>query len=67
MLKYLQFSLFLICFLSFSQNKTSILTPFEKGNGNQSTTYEECISFYKNLATNYSTIQILEKGKTIRS
>ncbi len=64
MLKYFQFSLFFICFLSFSQNKTSILTPFEKGNGNQSTTYEECISFYQNLATNYSTIQILEKGKT---
>lgn len=64
MLKYLQFSLFLICFLSFSQNKTSILTPFEKGNGNQSTTYEECIFFYQNLANNYSNIQILEKGKT---
>jgi hypothetical protein len=49
MLKYLHFSLFLICFLSFSQNKTSILTPFERGNGNQSTTYEECIAFYEKL------------------
>ncbi|MBA4154799.1 M14 family metallopeptidase [Flavobacterium sp.] len=64
MLKFIQFSLFLACFISFSQNKSFILTPFEKGNGNQSTTYEECISFYQNLANNYSSIQILEKGKT---
>jgi len=26
-----------------------LLTPFEKGNGNQTCTYEECISFYEKL------------------
>lgn len=47
--------------LGFTQN---LLTPYEKGNGNQSTTYEECISFYKQLDAQYETIQLLEKGQT---
>lgn len=47
--------------LTFAQD---LKTPFEKGNGNQSTTYEECIAFYKNLATIFQTIQVDEMGLT---
>lgn len=39
-------------------------TPFEKGNGNQSATYEECIKFYASLAKQFKTIQIDEMGLT---
>lgn len=50
------------------QEKQEVLkdwqTPFEKGNGNQTATYEEIISFYKNLASSFSTIQIQEVGIT---
>lgn len=40
------------------------LTPFEKGNKNQSTTYEECISFYQLLDTNSDKIEIKTMGLT---
>lgn len=40
------------------------ITPFEKGNGNQTTTYEQCIAFYKKLAADFSTISIEEVGNT---
>ena len=39
-----------------------LVTPFEKGNGNQSTTYQEMLSFYKQLDETYETIKIIEKG-----
>ncbi|VXB88130.1 conserved hypothetical protein [Flavobacterium sp. 9AF] len=45
----------------FSQN---LKTPFEKGNGNQSTTYEDCIAYYTQLANQYQTIQMEEMGLT---
>lgn len=40
------------------------LTPFEKGNKNQSTTYEECISFYEVLDTNSNKIEMKTMGLT---
>ncbi len=40
------------------------ITPFEKGNGNQTATYEETISFYQRLADNFSTVKIEEVGTT---
>ncbi|AZQ45025.1 M14 family metallopeptidase [Nonlabens ponticola] len=40
------------------------LTPFENGNGNQTTTYEECIAFYENLAADFSSVSIEEVGMT---
>ena len=40
------------------------LTPFEKGNKNQSTTYEECISFYQVLDSNSDKIEIKTMGLT---
>lgn len=40
------------------------LTPFEKGNKNQSTTYEECISFYQVLDSNSDKIEMRTMGLT---
>ncbi|MVO10699.1 hypothetical protein GOQ30_16105 [Flavobacterium sp. TP390] len=45
----------------FSQD---LKTPFEKGNGNQSTTYEECIAYYTQLANQFQTIQMDAMGLT---
>lgn len=56
-MKYL---IFLFSFSALLAQKT----PFEKGNGNQSTTYEECIAFYKNLEINNKSIKIIDVGLT---
>jgi hypothetical protein len=40
------------------------LTPFEKGNKNQSTTYEECVSFYQVLDSNSDKIEMIKMGLT---
>ena len=42
----------------------NLLTPFEKGNKNQSTTYEDCISFYQLLAANSDKIEMRTMGVT---
>ncbi len=39
-----------------------LVTPYEKGNGNQTTTYTEMVSFYNQLATQHPNIKIFEKG-----
>ena len=44
-MRYILSLLLLSSLFSYSQEK--YLTPFEKGNGNQSTTYEECIAYYR--------------------
>jgi hypothetical protein len=33
-----------------------LLTPYERGNKNQMTTWEECIQFYKLLAKQYTKV-----------
>lgn len=38
-------------------------TPFEKGNGNQTVTYDEMNTYYQDLAKNFNTIQYLKKGE----
>lgn len=43
-----------------AQNKFQ--TPFEKGNGNQTTTYAEMVKFYDNLAKDFKTISIESFG-----
>ena len=48
--------LFLINF-SFGQK---LLTPFEKGNKNQSTTYQEMVDFYYELDQKYETIKVFK-------
>lgn len=63
-MRFIKYILLFISIGLFGQNSTRFQTPFEKGNGNQSTNYEECISFYQNLATTFPTIQIIEKGLT---
>lgn len=44
--------------------QNNLLTPFEKGNKNQSTTYEECIEFYQELDKKYTSILMIEQGLT---
>ncbi len=39
-------------------------TPFEKGNGNQSTTYQECISYYEKLDGLYNEAKLTTYGTT---
>jgi len=58
-LKYLLF--FFTSSLFFGQN--NFQAPFEKGNGNQTVTYDEMNVFYQNLAKNFNTIQYLKKGE----
>jgi hypothetical protein len=41
-----------------------LLTPYEKGNKNQSTTYEDCISFYQLLAAKSDKIEMKTMGLT---
>ena len=45
---------------SFAQD---VKTPYEKGNGNQTTTYEEMVKFYDDLDKNFESISVVEKGK----
>lgn len=63
-MRFLNFLLLTISISSFSQNINQFITPFELGNGNQSTTYEECIKFYQNLDENSSQIQMIQQGLT---
>lgn len=55
----------LILFPCFSQRMQSTrwLTPFERDT-NTTATYQEAISFYKDLASNFPQLKILEYGKT---
>jgi Zinc carboxypeptidase len=48
----------------FSQTKDAYLTPYEKGNGNQTATYEETMAFYNHLDAGFETIQVQEMGNT---
>ena len=59
---FLKISLLFFSISVFSQNDLS--TPFERGNGNQSTTYEECIAFYEKLDERFANIQMIHKGTT---
>ena len=61
-MRYILSLLLLSSLFSYSQEK--YLTPFEKGNGNQSTTYEECIAYYQNLDSAFETVYLKEMGKT---
>ncbi|WP_322550604.1 M14 family zinc carboxypeptidase [Flavobacterium psychraquaticum] len=61
-MRFFKLIIFLFSLSIVAQNK--FVTPFEKGNGNQSTTYEECILFYETLDEAYSTIKMVQKGTT---
>jgi Zinc carboxypeptidase len=47
-----------------AQKKDSFITFFEKGNGNQSATYEETISYFNTLDASFETIKMQEMGLT---
>ena len=47
-----------------AQEIKEFITPFEKGNGNQTATYNEVISFYEELSSEYSTVVMEEVGLT---
>ncbi|MXN90256.1 hypothetical protein GR160_03370 [Flavobacterium sp. Sd200] len=48
----------------FAQKKTMYLTPYEKGNGNQTATYKETIEYFELLDKNFESIQMLKMGTT---
>jgi hypothetical protein len=56
------FLLFTVSF--FAQNAEDLKAPFEKGNGNQSATYKQCMNFYSNLDEKFTTIMMMKKGET---
>ena len=58
-MKSLSFLFILSANLLFSQSNQ---TPYEKGNGNQTTTYTEMGNFYNDLAKNFKTISIESFG-----
>lgn len=41
-----------------------LLTPFEKGNGNQTCTYDECISYYQQLDAKFDEAKLFAYGNT---
>lgn len=43
--------------------QSSFQTPFEKGNGNTTVTYDEMNAYYQDLSENFKTIQYLKKGE----
>jgi hypothetical protein len=58
-----------LCFLLitvsvFAQKKNKYDTFFEKGNGNQSATYQQTMAYYTLLAHDFPTIQMQEMGLT---
>ncbi len=60
----MKFKILIILFSSqliFSQQKFP--TPYEIGNGNQTTTYEEMVKYYENLDQNFESITVENFGK----
>src|SRR5690606_21884318 len=56
--------LLLISFQLMAQKNNMYLTPYEKGNGNQTATYAETIAYFKMLDESFETIQMLPMGLT---
>ncbi|WP_027376859.1 M14 family zinc carboxypeptidase [Kaistella palustris] len=47
---------------AFSYAQKSFPTPYEKGNGNQTTTYAEMVKYYDDLAKNFKTVTVESFG-----
>lgn len=58
-MKNISFLFILISVFGYSQ----IQTPYEKGNGNQTTTFEEMRKFYQELSKQYPSISYETKGE----
>jgi len=48
----------------FAQKKPMYLTAYEKGNGNQTATYQETIDYFKLLDKGFESIKMIEMGPT---
>lgn len=59
----MKFKLLLILFSSNLLFAQDFKTPYEKGNGNQTTTYEEMVKYYENLDQNFESITVENFGK----
>lgn len=57
-------TLLLLCSFSLFAQKKNMLTPYEKGNGNQTATYAEVIEWFTQLDKQYESVQMLEMGPT---
>ncbi|HZF99465.1 MAG TPA: M14 family zinc carboxypeptidase, partial [Chitinophagales bacterium] len=51
-------------FMQLHQPVDTLKTPYEKGNGNQTCTYEECIDWYKQLDQQFDDVQLQAHGTT---
>lgn len=58
-----QQAIFLILF-TIGLNANAQITPYEQKGKNYTTTYEECIQFYKELDEQYESVSIIEMGMT---
>ena len=63
-MRFLKYLFLLISTSMFSQITVQLKTPFEKGNGNQTTTFQQCINYYQNLDADFETIKVIEMGLT---
>ncbi|RZJ68906.1 MAG: hypothetical protein EOO45_14280 [Flavobacterium sp.] len=58
-------SLLLLFFaLQLCAQDKQLLTPYEKGNGNQTTTYAEAIDYFKLLDKSFESVKMIEMGPT---
>ena len=55
-------TVFFLLSSTFVFSQINYQTPYEKGNGNQTTTYAEMVKFYDDLANNFKTISIESFG-----
>jgi hypothetical protein len=63
-MRFLTVAFLLFSLTNFAQKDTKYSTFFEKGNGNQSATYQETIDYYTLLATDFPTIKMIKMGAT---
>lgn len=63
-MKFFTFLFLVFTITSFAQKDNKYDTYFEKGNGNQSATYQETIAYYKLLAADFPTVDMQEMGLT---
>jgi hypothetical protein len=56
--------IFLLTIMANAQNNADFPTTYEKGNGNQTATYDETIAYFKKLDQNFETISMQEMGLT---
>src|SRR5580765_6613048 len=54
----------LLTVFSMNNPPSDLITPFEKGNGNQTCTYAQCISYYEKLDSMFDEAKLLTYGTT---